>query len=193
MNNNIDEQLSRIIKEMRERTKKYIGINNDYINWLEKYTEKCPRFTNNDILNDKKNKSIEDIEKINLLGFFYNVISKYAKENYIYEINNSDNSGYYKIKYNNIGYEIGYMKSQKVIFFCSRIINIDNNFIDFNDILTNNKQPFTEEIDKILEELKIIITYYHEKGIPLMTLKKGINEVLNTLNNKKESKVLKKI
>ena len=179
-----------VINRLVKRMKLEIGKNFKYIEWLEKYTEQYPRFTDSDFLS--KNKNIEDIERINMLNSLYDIIENYERDNYIYINEDSLDSGYYKIQYNNIGYEIGYMMGQNIIFYCKRINNPDNSYINFQDIILNKKQPHTLEINELIEELKIIIKSYYERGIPIEALKRCVYESLKDINNTKERKILKK-
>ena len=192
INKNNMEKMKKIFEELDERENKKLEIKSktNYIEWLERFTEKYPRFTDDDFLYNKKIKSSEDIDGINCLSILYDVIEEYAQNNYIYLTENNEYSGSYKIKYNGIGYEIGCMVGQGTLFFCGRINNPDNTFIEYNDILLNKKQPHTDEINKILEELTTIVAYYHEQGIPIPALKRSLNEIIKSMK-KKERKNLK--
>ena len=126
----IEELIERINKQ------KEIQSNPKYINWLEKFTERYPRFTDDDILYEKKFKSAEDIDGVNNLSLLYNVIEEYAQKNYIYLEKNSDFYGSYKIKYNGIGYEIGCMVGQGTLFYCGRLSNPNETYKLFEVFLT---------------------------------------------------------
>lgn len=186
-----NDELNNIINRLIEKMNSEIGKNTNYIEWLEKYTEKYPRFTDTEFLSKNKNKNAEDVERINMLNSLFDVIENYAQDNYIYITKDSSDSGHYKIQYNNIGYEIGYMIGQQTLFYCNRINNPDDSYINFQDIILNKKQPHTLEINKLIEELKIIINNYYERGIPIEALKRCIYESLKDINDNKEGKVLK--
>ncbi len=192
MNNKRNYYVEKLLERIEKQ--KEMQSNPNYINWLEKFTEKYPRFTDNDFLYDKKLKSLEDNECIDNLNLFYKIIEEYFEKNYIYLEKNSDFSRNYKIKYNGIGYKIGCMIGQGTLFYCERISNPDDTYLDYNDILSNKKQPHTDEINKILEELTTIIFYYHENGVPLQALKISLNEAIKTLYDdvKRKDKKLKK-
>ena len=172
-----------------------ISTNPNYILWLEKFTETYPNFFDDDFLSGKKAVSLEDMDGIDSLSSFYHVIERYADNNYIYEDKESMYSGSYKIKYHNIGYEIGYLTGQGTVFFCNRVDNPDDTYIDFNDILTNKNQPNTERINQLLEELSIIVDSFYEQGIPLPALKKKLNQIISSLNkqtNEREKILVKR-
>lgn len=188
-----DEFASEIMEKLKKEEE--IGSNPRYINWLERFTEKYPRFTDDDFLYNKKIKSAEDIEGIKCLNMLYNVVEQYAQKNYIYLTKNSEYSGSYQIKYNDIGYEIGCMVGQGTLFYCGRVNNPDNTFIDFNDILLNKKQPYTDKFNMMLEKLTTIVAFYHEQGIPIEALQRSLNEVIKSMydETKRKDKQLKKV
>lgn len=189
MKNNNEEEINNITNKLVNKINSKIGNNSNYMDWLEKFTLENPKFTDNDLL--YKNKNIEDIDRINMLNSLYDLIENYAKQNYIYLYKISDYSGFYRIKYNNIGYEVGYLIGQETVYYCNRVNYIDNTFIDFNYIINNIKQPHTNEINEMIEELKIIIDNYYNRGIPVEALKRCVYESIKDLDNN-ESKVLKK-
>ena len=186
-----------LMKELVERKRKEqeIGSNPNYINWLQKFTTIYPRFTDNDFLYKRKKRTPEDIEGVANLSLLYKVIEKYADKNYIYPIKNSEYSGSYRIKYNNIGYEIGVMIGNGTIFFCKRIEEPDETFIDYEDILLNKKQSHTDEIENKLMKLGIIIHSYYKQGIPLLAITEKVNLVLTNITKsekKQDEKILRK-
>ena len=191
MNNKSEEYIEMLMEKMNKTNE--IKSNPTYINWLEKFTEKYPHFSDDDFLYHKKNKKKDDIEKVKNLDCLYRIIDKYAQDNYIYQDNDEKNTISYKIKYNNIGYEIGVMYGQGTFFFCDRLNYIDGTFIDFNDILNNIKQPNTDKINQLFEKINIIIEYYYNEGVPLPAITRNINEVMTLLNKEEKERKEKKL
>ena len=180
-----------LIKKLKKKEK--IKTNSDSISWLEKYTDKYPRFTDDEFLFEKKVKNVNDKENVEDLGLLFEVINEYANNNYLYAIKDSGYAGHYNIKYHNIGYEIGCMVGQGTLFFCGRTEYIDDNFIDFEDILLNKKQPHVDDIGKKLEGLQTIIATYYNQGVPIEAIETSLKEVIKDIHTEKEkSKVLRK-
>ena len=152
--------------------------NNEYISWLEKFTEKYSRFSDDSFSVKDKKITSTDLENSQNLSLLYEGIHNYAKENYIYAKQSYDFDNYYLIKYNNIGYKIGVMTGQGTYFFCERINEVTDEYIDFNDILLNKKQENTDYYNRRLLQLSSIISYYYEQGIPLKAIEKTIDDTL---------------
>ena len=134
--------------------------------------------------NDKKN--------VDNLYLFYEGIEDYAAKNYIYPAILNYGS-FYKIRLYNLGFEVGMISGQGTSFFCKKVIVNDENiedFIDFNDIMTNKKQ---ENVDVITDELSRVrnsIMLAYEKGIPapaiIDTLEDTTKEIVSKGNNVKK-------
>ena len=193
MNEYVEKERKRL--EERKNKVKEIVSNDNYINWLQEFTIKYPNFRS-DTLFDNNKLSLIDKDNINNLKLLFEAIYNYASSNYIYPLNDFDFVEYYRIKYNNISYEIGIITDKGTLFFCERVNNIDDTFIDFNNIILNKKEDSTEFIEKRLTELSNIITYFYEQNIPLNAIKSTINDTLwsiEELDNKNSKKMLKKI
>ena len=162
-------RISKVIDELKEfqQDKKNIISNNDYILWLEKFTITNPNFTTEDWLYYPNKISDEDKEQVKKLELFYSGIDMYAESNFIYPTS-FEYGVYYKIKFNNIGYKISMVTGQGVRYFCKRV-EIDNqeDFIDFNDISLNKKQPMTESISFNLEQLSELLNNMIDSNVPL--------------------------
>lgn len=175
--------------EERKKIKKEIVSNDNYINWLESFTNKYYKFRDDDFIYNKHDLTDDDLENVNNLSLLYSGINDYATGNYIYPFADSDFVYYYKIKYNNIGYEIGVITGRENLYFCEKNTNIDDSFIDFNDIILNTKSERTEYIEKRLLQLSNIIKYFYEEKIPLNAIKSTINDTISNIENTSYNKI----
>ena len=160
------EQKDNLIQELTSNT--------DYIDWIEKYTEKCGGFSDQTRF---KSKPIPQHEQNNIdkLLYFFEGISNYAEKNYIYPHN--DNGIYYIIVYNNISYEIGVLIGQGIISFCTRSTKKEN-AINFNDIMRNKTLEKPEEIKNKLIELQDYLNTLINENIPIEALNETTQNVL---------------
>lgn len=169
--------------------------NTDYIKWLNNFTVEYSSFSDNDWLYFPERISKEDLERVNNLHLIYRGIEKYASENYIYPIN-CDFGNFYKIKSENIGFEIGMLIGQGTLFFCNRVqVENQKDFIDFNDILNNTKNDNVTTIKNKLNELSNLVVSLHKSGVPLEAIVITLDNTLNEINSQKDliqAKVLKK-
>jgi len=123
----------------------------------------------------------------------YKGIERYASENYIYPTN-CDFGNFYKIKLDNIGYEIGMLAGQGTLFFCNRVqIENEQHFIDFNDIVNNKKNNNASFIKNSLNELSNMVVTLYENGIPLEAIVNTLDNTLTEINVKKETVQSKKL
>lgn len=174
--------------ELRKKKIKEIVLNNNYIEWLVDFSKKYPQFRDSDSVNNR-NISERDLENIKDLYFLYECISQYASNNYIYPSIDSDFVEYYKIQYNNIGFEVGIMTGQGIICFYERVNDVTNEFIDFNDIILNKKQANTIYFDSKLNELHDKIIFCYNQGIPFQAIKKITDDSLWEIEDKDKQKV----
>lgn len=171
----------------RERRIKEIITGGEYIVWLEKFTIKHTRFSDNDWLYCPEEISGDDRARVEELNLFYRGIDAYASKNFI-SPSFCDFGNYYCIKFGNIGYEIGIIVGQGTLFFCNRVSMENKEFIDFADIQNDKEQPKTKLINKKLnilkEELSLLINNFAE-DVPLATLEETtrniIKETLETI------------
>jgi len=172
-----------------------IFSNNNYINWLESFTVEHQSFSDDDWLYCPEIISQEDRENVTNLRLFYEGIERYAKDNYIYPPE-CDYGGYYNIKFENCGYEIGMLEGQgTIVFFCNRKeFNKDLEYIEFEDIASNKKRNTTDIIAQQLEDLSNAVLELYKNGVPLDALVETLDTTL--LGIKKEEnnhiKTLKK-
>ena len=176
--------------KVSEVKRKEMFSNTNYLKWLESFTIEHQSFTDDTWLYYPERISKEDNEKVANLHLLYEGIDLYAKKNYIYPTE-CEFGGYYRIKLDNIGYEIGMLVGQGTLFFCNRTpINKDLEYIDFNDIIGNKKKDNVDIITEQLEDLSNRVLELYKKGVPLDAL---IDTLDNTLTGiKKEEKNLTK-
>lgn len=126
------------LKEKNNLLMQEMLSNYTYITWLENFTLNHTHFFNDDWSYVPERISKMDNEKVNEIHLLYKGIDDYA-------INNNINPtrynymNYYKIMYNDIGFEIGKLTKGEILYFCNRVqISNINEFIDFNDIISSN-------------------------------------------------------
>jgi len=179
---NVDEVaiMEEIFDELEQNDNK--PVNYDYINWLEKYTEKKRMFTCDDHNCENDQHTRKNIYE---LASFYSFIKKYAEENFIkpskYQL-----GSYYSVKHNNIGYHIGCEQQPfgLSLIFCQRT-PILNNFIEYSDIINNKPQKNTEHIKRQLKELADLITKMTKEDVPADAISDTTQKTLKkVLSNK---------
>ena len=138
--------------------------NYDYIDWLISFTEKYNSFVIDDYDYEYMNLSNDDRNNLDLFPRFFDGVVKYANKNYIYPFS-SNNSAYYRIKYNDIALEIGARFGQGTIMFCSRSAFLDE-ALEFTDIVEDKESPAKEIIEAEFLKLFEQINKITELGVP---------------------------
>lgn len=177
-----------------DEKRKEMFSNTNYIKWLEGFTTKYESFADDSWLYTPTELSQEENEKVVNLHLLYEGIELYAKKNYIYPTE-CDFGGYYNIKLDNIGYEIGMLVGQGTVFFCKRTgIDKDLEYIDFNDIMTDKKKDGVDVITQQLKDLSNKVLELHKKGIPLTALIETLDTTLTGIKEeeKNPTKTLKR-
>lgn len=177
-----------------DEKRKEMFSNTNYIKWLEGFTTKYESFTDDSWLYTPTELSQEENEKVANLHLLYEGIELYAKKNYIYPTE-CDFGGYYNIKLDNIGYELGMLVGQGTVFFCKRTgIDKDLEYIDFNDIMTDKKKDGVDVITQQLKDLSNKVLELHKKGIPLTALIETLDTTLTGIKEeeKNPTKTLKR-
>lgn len=118
----------------------------DYINWMINYSHSKTRFYDEYrgcILKE------EDKNQLNKLGLFVDGIIDYFEENdmdydtYIFGFS-------YKIKYNNVCFEVGTINGNGPKYYVQKVKEInDDNYIDYNEIIAYTKEKLNKK-DKVL-------------------------------------------
>lgn len=184
------KRLEKVAKKLMEEEKnrkrriKEIITGGEYILWLEKFTIKHTRFSDNDWLYFPEEISEEDIKSLEELNLFYRGIDEYASKNFIFP-SSCDFGNYYCIKFGNIGYEIGIMVGQGTLFFCNKVSIENKEFIDFTDIQNDKEQHKTKLINNRLEELSLLINNLAE-DIPLATIEETVRNVFKGILKSKQ-------
>lgn len=161
-------------KKLKARKEKILE-NEEYINWLEEFTESKDKFTSD----DSHDENVESLEAL------YLVIENYAEENYIFPAKTTFGH-YYIVKYNSFNYKIGYMEGQEVYFYCER--TDEENQLDFKDILEGKNIPGAELIKLKLNKLNLLL-YELSLTLPEERL---VNEVSRVYLKHKNTKGRKK-
>ena len=180
--------------KVSEAKRKEMFSNTEYLKWLECFTIEHQDFSDDDWLYFPEKISQEDNQKVKNLHLFYEGIELYGKKNYIYPTE-CDFGGYYNIKFDNIGYEIGMLVGQGTLFFCKRTpLNKDLEYIDFKDIMNDKKKDGVDVITKQLNDLSNKILELHKKGIPLTAIIETLDTTLTEIKEetKKQTKTLKR-
>ncbi len=125
----------------------------EYIEWFEKFVSRYQDFEVQDIIDVLDDE--EDIKNAKNLGWFFENIEKYMRENYISpELDERIGTKFiYYIKYNDISYELIGLNPVNFGHLHIKISQeVSSKFIDFNDIMLGIEQPNTERIRKNLQE-----------------------------------------
>ena len=180
-------ELFKHYSENEERDTLEIKNNLEYITWIEHFTEQSPLFGENYVTN-LRYKDLLDIDKINMkkIRLLYNIVSKYASNNYIY-LKRNDNYSYYLIRYKDIVYEIGIStKLNGYTYYCKRLGNyIDNDIMEFKDIMEDKINNRTNELKIRLMSLNNILEDYSE-SIPIEILEKQVKDSLENIKVKRK-------
>ncbi len=160
--------------------------NTNYINWLIEFTKNKSNFS------DKwltiANKNDPNKEYVKNLSLFYEGIKNYATNNHIYPIK-EDNKHYYTIKYQGISFQIGYELNDGLEYFCNRVpLENESSFIDYYDILSNNKQPNVDEYNNILNNISNMIREAYERNIPIESIVSTLDNVFKEITTKEEER-----
>lgn len=164
-------------KEQHDKAIKIVSTV-EYITWLGNFTKKYEGFSDNKWLYCPEELSEQDNNFVQELHLFYDGIETYSSHNYIYPIK-CDFGGFYKIKYDGIGFEIGRLIGQGTLFYCTRVeIVNEQEFIDFNDIMNNKEQDNVKDINKKLEELSKFVISVYEYGVPYDAICDVLGDIL---------------
>lgn len=137
-------------KRKREKTKKEIIADSEYINWLEEFTENTPHFTSD--LQSEGN--TENIRNLDLL---YEIIDTYARKNYI-QPNKTKWEYFYILEYEGNLYKIGYSNRDYTFYYCNKVSETKYKPISFSDIAKDRVTREAHLINLKLEKLNIILS-----------------------------------
>ncbi len=196
----IDKWVTEYIEKEKNKIEKIniLMSNTNYLEWLNQFTQDKESFCDDDWLYFSDLISETDRENVSKLCLFYEGIERFAKSNHIYPIQDKFGN-VYKIKLNEIGYEIGILIGQGSVFSCKRCpIKNEKEFIDFNDIMNNKKQEQVDRINTCLETISKMVVATYESGVPIesiiYTLDNTIKEIIFQKDKLKEAALkLKKV
>ena len=187
-NNKLNNWLQEYIEKQNIKNNeiKKMMSSSDYINWLTNFTIDKDAFSDNDWLYNCSTIKKEDQDNIEKLYLFYEGIDKYARNNYIYPIP-CEYGNFYKIKWNEIGFEIGVLMGQGTLFFCRKLLVKENQeFIDYNDIILNKKQKQVEYIESCLNSISDMILTAYKNGVPADAIKTTLDDTIQEISSKEE-------
>ncbi len=168
------EQLNKTIVTDEERKERWIDKyvyafeSEEYICWLQHFTDKFPEFSSNAWQYFATPIQVSDMRNVKDLEFFHEGIGLYAFNNYIYPVL-QDNKYFFRISYNNVGYEIGqkFVNNGPRQIYCKRVELTDTEeFIPFEDIMTNTPQENVPNIEEQLGKLSSVISETLNNQVP---------------------------
>lgn len=168
----------------REKDIKELTSNEEYIKWLNEFSKDHKGFMSDDwqFSSDK----ISKLDQKNVLRTFilFEAIKKYATENFIYP--NTYSCGVlYRIKFNNVGYEVGTFEGYETLYYVNRVeLEYEKFYIDFKDIINNVKQPHTDEMNSKLNDIKERIEYLYKNGVPIEKIERYLKGILHDTEKK---------
>ena len=177
----------------RESIKNIMRSSKEYVNWLKKFTEENPSFS--DDYYEIVSGEYSDTDKINMknLSLLFEVIDEYAKKNYM-STRKNEYSESYNFRSDDISYNIGFFRGQGSSFFCQRIDDIETkDFIDFDDII---KCSYTNDFEKNknkVEKMKNNVMELYQSGVPLEIIKSEFENTIKNLKSRKQNTLKKKL
>ncbi len=161
------------------------NINDDYMNWLENFTNNVPVFIEEEFLDPIPLQIGEENAKYGkYIHLLYDLVVEYAKKNYLNPNYDENNSPSYVIRYNGNFYEIGEDLEWFREVYCRRLAVYNDDFIDYLDIKNNTNSLKKDIIKKQLDSLANIIWEY-SNYIPFSTLSERVEETIQNIKVKK--------
>lgn len=165
------------VKELIERKEKINKMieNFEYINWLEEFSKKYNKFSDDSWLYSPSEIDKDDYDKVIMLGDFYDGLYRYAYEHYVdFFFEDTFAGENFWFVYNNVYYNIGYIAGQGTVFFIERSENkpdvICLNYVDainkkYDDRVVKINEKFNEleNYIKSFSELKVSDQIIHDK------------------------------
>lgn len=159
--------------------KKKLIESDEYILWLQNFTTIYESFGDDDWIYCKNEISSKDLENVGYLHLLYDIIDKYARENYI-SATPCPFENSYSIMFSGVGYNIRQLIGQGTFTICIRVhIDNEDNFINFEDIKSNKKCDEAVVIDEKLQELSgSIKKLVKEENVPRDAISTCVEETL---------------
>ncbi len=177
----------------RESIKNIMRSSKEYVNWLKKFTEENPSFS--DDYYEIVSGEYSDTDKINMknLSLLFEVIDEYAKKNYM-STRKNEYSESYNFRSDDISYNIGFFRGQGSSFFCQRIDDIETkDFIDFDDIIKGSYTNDFEKNKNKVEKMKNNVMELYQSGVPLEIIKSEFENTIKNLKSRKQNTLKKKL
>lgn len=177
----------------RESIKNIMRSSKEYVNWLKKFTEENPSFS--DDYYEIVSGEYSDTDKINMknLSLLFEVIDEYAKKNYM-STRKNEYSESYNFRSDDISYNIGFFRGQGSSFFCQRIDDIETkDFIDFDDIIKGSYTNDFEKNKNKVEKMKNSVMELYQSGVPLEIIKSEFENTIKNITSEKQNTLKKKL
>lgn len=177
----------------RESIKNIMRSSKEYVNWLKKFTEENPSFS--DDYYEIVSGEYSDTDKINMknLSLLFEVIDEYAKKNYM-STRKNEYSESYNFRSDDISYNIGFFRGQGSSFFCQRIDDIETkDFIDFDDIIKGSYTNDFEKNKNKVEKMKNNVMELYQSGVPLEIIKSEFENTIKNITSEKQNTLKKKL
>lgn len=177
----------------RESIKNIMRSSKEYVNWLKKFTEENPSFS--DDYYEIVSGEYSDTDKINMknLSLLFEVIDEYAKKNYM-STRKNEYSESYNFRSDDISYNIGFFRGQGSSFFCQRIDDIETkDFIDFDDIIKGSYTNDFEKNKNEVEKMKNSVMELYQSGVPLEIIKSEFENTIKNITSEKQNTLKKKL
>ena len=177
----------KILESMMKKAKAKVAFRDElresdrYIKWLEKFTAKNGGFDTLLLTYNGDNYTEEEKENIEQIETLYEVICDYAQTNYLtptpVEFGN-----YFSIKHGDNYFYVGADYGQGASFYCTRLVEEDENALDYKEVVHNTKLPETIEKERRLEELsRIIDRLFNEDNVPVEVIESKANEAFQKI------------
>ena len=133
--------ISQLGDASKEEKKEKIATSDEYINWLDRFTESFPAFRSDSPMNGETE---EDRRNIKDLPLFLDVLNNYANKHRIccVQSKQTETEFYYNIKYKDKGYRIFIEDGNPAVSIFKLSLERMNGSVqmDFEDILRKNQQ-----------------------------------------------------
>ena len=139
--------------EFEEKLNGKLVSDTTYVEWLIKFLKgNDGGFFDDDWLYNEENLNPIDQKNVRNLRFVFNNIYNYAEE-FEYDQIPCQFGAYYNVKYNDYAFKIGFITGQGTAFFAEEIpLDDKTEFIDFNDVITKNKEKREVKTKTLIKE-----------------------------------------
>ena len=125
--------------------------------------------------------SEEERENIEQIETLYEVICDFAKTNYLTPVE-VEFGNYFPIKHNDNYFYVGADCGQGASFYCTRLVEPEEDVLDYNEVVHNTKMPETIQKERRLEELsRIIDSLFNDDKLPIEVIENKTNEAFQKI------------